>query len=78
MDSPTQLTVTRQYGGTASTTLEIGDIAILNSTPRNEDSDVGDAIKHESQIDFNYTEIFDEVELFNTDRGRWWAHGASA
>lgn len=56
-----QLTVTRLYGGTASTTLVIGDIAILNSTPRNEDSDVGAAIKHESQIDFNYTEIFDEV-----------------
>ena len=61
VDSATELTIARDYGGTAGVTLVIGDIVILNSTPRNEDSDVGDAIKHESVIDFNYTEIFDEV-----------------
>ena len=61
VDSATDLTVTRDYGGTTGVTLIVGDIAILNSTPRNEDSDVGSAIKHESAIAFNYTEIFDEV-----------------
>lgn len=61
VDSTTDLTVTRDYGGTTGVTLVVGDVAILNSSPRNEDSNVGDAIKHEGVIDFNYTEIFDEV-----------------
>lgn len=61
VDSATDLTVTRDYGGTTGVTLVVGDVAILNSTPREEDSPVGDAIKHQGVIDFNYTEIFDEV-----------------
>ena len=61
VDSATELTITRDYGSTTGVTLVVGDIVILNSTPRNEDSDVGAAIKHESEVDFNYTEIFDEV-----------------
>ena len=51
----------RDYGSTTGVTLVVGDVAILNSTPRNEDSAVGAAIKHESVLDFNYTEIIDEV-----------------
>lgn len=61
VDSATEITVTRDYGSTTGVTLVVGDIAILNSTPRQEDSDVGAAIKHQSEVDFNYTEIFDEV-----------------
>jgi hypothetical protein len=61
VDSATELTISRDYGSTTGVTLIVGDIVILNSTPRNEDSDVGYAIKHQSSIDFNYTEIFDEV-----------------
>lgn len=61
VDSATDVTVTRDYGGTTGVTLVVGDVYILNSTPRNEDSDVGSAIKHESVLDFNYTEIIDEV-----------------
>lgn len=61
VDSATDLTVTRDYGGTTGVTLVVGDIAILNSTPRDEDSDVGDAILQQGTVGFNYTEIFDEV-----------------
>jgi len=57
----TGITLTRDYGSTTGYTIEVGDIMILNSTPRNEDSDVGAAIKHQGVLDFNYTEIFDEV-----------------
>lgn len=61
VDSATELTISRDYGSTTGVTLIVGDIVILNSTPRNEDSNVGDAIKHESALDYNFTEIFDEV-----------------
>ncbi len=57
----TGITIARDYGSTTGVTLVVGDIMILNSTPRNEDSDVGNAIKHQSVMDYNYTEIFDEV-----------------
>lgn len=57
----TDITVTRDYGGTVGITLVIGDISILNSTPKNEDSDVGAAILQQGDAAFNYTEIFDEV-----------------
>ena len=57
----TGITISRDYGSTTGITLVVGDIMILNSTPRNEDSDVGSALKHQSALDFNYTEIFDEV-----------------
>lgn len=62
VDSATnKLTIVRDYGSTDSTTLVVGDVIILNSTPRNESSDVGDAIKHEGTPEYNYTEIIDEV-----------------
>lgn len=61
VDSATDLTVVRDYGGTTGVTLVVGDIAILNSTPREEDSNVGNAILQQGTIGYNYTEIFDEV-----------------
>lgn len=61
VDSSTEITVTRDYGSTTGVTLEIGDVAFLVSTPRNEDSDVGSAIKHEGSLAYNYTQIFDAV-----------------
>lgn len=61
VDSATELTIVRDYGSTTGVTLVVGDIVILNSTPRNEDSAVGSAILHQGALDYNYTEIFDEV-----------------
>lgn len=67
VDSATDLTIVRDYGSTTGVTLVVGDIMILNSTPRNEDSAVGSAILQQGTIGFNYTEIFDEVaNLSNT------------
>ena len=56
----TTLTVTRDYGSTTGVTLVVGDVMILNSTPKNEGSSATDAQKHQGVIDFNYTEIFRE------------------
>lgn len=61
VDSATDLTVVRDYGSTTGVTLTAGDIAYLVSTPKNEGSSVGTAIKHEGSIDYNYTQIFDEA-----------------
>lgn len=61
VDSATEITIVRDYGSTVGVTLVEGDVIILNSTPRNESSDVGDAIKHEGTAEYNYTEIIDEV-----------------
>lgn len=57
----TGITITRDYGSTTGVTLVVGDVMILNSTPRQEDSSVGAAILQQGVIDFNYTEIIDEV-----------------
>ena len=59
--STNDLTVTRAYGSTTGVTLVEGDVVILNSTPREEDSAVGSAILQQGTNAFNYTEIFDEV-----------------
>lgn len=61
VNSATQVEIARDYGSTTGVTLIVGDVMILNSTPKNEGSSVGSAIKHEGTIDFNYTEIFDEA-----------------
>ena len=61
VDSATDLTVSRDYGSTTGVTLEVGDIAYLVATPKNEGSAVEDAIKHEGSIDYNYTQIFSEA-----------------
>ena len=61
VDSATDLTITRDYGATAGITLVVGDVAILNSTPKIEATNVGAAILQQGAPDFNFTEIFDEA-----------------
>ncbi len=55
------LTVTRDYNGVGATTLVVGDIVHLNSTPLKENTGAGDGLKHEAVPTFNATQIFDEV-----------------
>ena len=61
VDSGTDLTVSRDYGGTTGVTLATGDVMILVSTPKLESSDKGSAIVHQGVADYNYTQIFDEL-----------------
>jgi hypothetical protein len=61
VDSSTNLTVSRDYGSTTGVTLTVGDVMILVSTPQLESSDKGDAILHQGTIDYNYTQIFDQL-----------------
>lgn len=55
------LTVTRDYNGVGATTLVVGDLVHLNSTPLAENTDAGDGLLHEATPTFNATQIFDEV-----------------
>ena len=61
VDSATDLTVVRDYGGTTGVTLVVGDKTFLVSSPKNESSAAGDALLHQGVADYNYTEIFDEM-----------------
>jgi len=61
VDSATELTVVRDYAGSAHETLLVGNKVFLNSTPRNENSPVGDTKTQQGTIVQNYTEIFDEA-----------------
>lgn len=61
VDSATNLTVTRPYGGTVDENLVIGDVMNLVSTPRNEKTLATDESGQEPEMDYNYTEIFDAV-----------------
>ncbi len=67
VDSATDLTVVRDYAGSAHQTFVIGDKVFLNSTPRNEGSGVGPTRTQQGSIVVNYTEIFDEpIKLTRT------------
>lgn len=61
VDSSTKLTVERDYGGTTGVTAATGDVVILVSTPKQESSDKGAAIVHQGVVDYNYTQIFDQL-----------------
>ena len=65
VDSATDLTVVRDYAGSAGETFVIGDKVFLNSTPRNENSGVGATKTQQGSIVVNYTEIFDEAILLS-------------
>lgn len=58
--SSNQLTVTRDYGGSTGVTLIVGDVFRLTSQPLEQNTDAGEAIKHEGTAAFNFTEILDE------------------
>lgn len=67
IDSGTQLTLSRTYGGTAASTLVIGDIAKLVSRPKGENTDSTTGTSREPGKNYNYTEIFDdEAQISST------------
>lgn len=62
VDSSTDLTVSRDYGGSTGVTLDVGDILVLMSSPKNEGTDP--AVTKgtgEASVVFNYSQIDDEV-----------------
>lgn len=64
VDSITDLTVTRPYGGSTEETLVAGgspDAVKLVSRPRLQNTTAGDGLLHEGDLPFNNTEIIDEV-----------------
>jgi hypothetical protein len=61
VDSSTELTVSRDYGGSTGVTLVAGDVLKVTSQPLLQNTTAGDGIKHEGSAQFNYTEIIDEV-----------------
>lgn len=62
VDSATDLTVARDYGGTTGVTLDVGDILVLVSSPKNEATDASVTVgSAEASTAFNYTQIEDAV-----------------
>lgn len=62
VDSATELTVARDYGGTTGVTLDVGDIVVLISSPKNEGTDASETTGGgEASTAFNYTQIEDLV-----------------
>ena len=61
VDSLTDLTVVRPYGGTSEETLVVGDVAFLISSPVSESSDADTGVGYEPGTNFNYMEIFSET-----------------
>ncbi len=62
VDSSTELTVVRDYGGTAGVTLDVGDIIVLVSSPKNESTEASQTVgAGEATVEYNYTQIEDAV-----------------
>ena len=62
VDSATDLTVARDYGGTTGVTLDVGDILVLVSSPKNEATDASVTTgSGEASVAYNYTQIEDAV-----------------
>jgi hypothetical protein len=61
VDSATDLTVVRDYGGTTGVTLNVGDIAILVSSPLGEGTDPVASGNFEPVVNFNFTQIFERT-----------------
>jgi hypothetical protein len=59
IDSTTQMTIARDYGGSSGVLLIVGDIIKLISKPRGESTDAGPGTGREPGSDFNHTQIFD-------------------
>lgn len=61
------IVIVRDYAGSTTVTLQVGDYVILVSTPKLEKSLTGSGTVHNASPDYNYTEIFDEhAELSRT------------
>lgn len=79
VDSATDLTIVRDYAGSTGVTLIVGDVMILVSSPKNESSDAGSGLLIQGTLDYNYTEIFDEIaELSNTSKATYTYDKASS
>ncbi len=61
VDSATDLTLVRDYGGSTGVTLVVGDKVFLVSSPLNEKSSAGTGTGQEPDMAYNYTEIFERV-----------------
>ena len=61
VDSATDLTVVRDYGGTTGVTLVVGDNVYLVSSPLNESTEASAADGQEPTMAYNYTQIFDRA-----------------
>jgi hypothetical protein len=61
VDSATDLTVTRPYGGSTEETLVVTDAVKLIATPLLQNTTAGSGLLHEGTLPFNYTEILDQV-----------------
>lgn len=61
VDSSTELTTTRDYGGSAGETFVVGDKVLLVSSPLNEKTDPGSGTGQEPEVAFNYTQIFERI-----------------
>jgi hypothetical protein len=61
VDSATDLTVVRDYGGSTGVTLVVGDKVYLVASPRAEGTEATANDSQEADMNYNYTQIFDRV-----------------
>lgn len=61
VDSATDLTITRDYGGSTGVTLVVGDVVKLLTRPIAESTDPGTGDSQEPLTNFNYSQIFKET-----------------
>jgi hypothetical protein len=61
VDSATDLTVVRDYGGSTGVLLAVTDILFLISSPKNSGTNASPTAGQEPDTNYNYTEIFDDT-----------------
>lgn len=61
VDSTTDLTLVRDYGGSTGVTLVVGDILFLISSPKTSGTDATPDLGQEAGTNYNYVEIFDRT-----------------
>jgi hypothetical protein len=61
VDSATDLTVVRDYGGSTGVLLVVGDILFLISSPKNSGTNASPTAGQEPDTNYNYVEIFDDT-----------------
>jgi len=78
VDSATDLTVVRDYGGTTGVTLVVGDKVFLVSTPRGEKTDPIEENGQEPDPEYNYMQIFDAVATVSKTAEQVKMHGIAS
>ena len=63
VDSATEITVVRDYGSTTGVTLVTGDVLLLVSAPVQKGSQFAEGLNFQSDVAFNYTQIFDTTAV---------------